>query len=130
MVGEVFVPNSKSVVHFILVDFGKVGLEFDIKKNWKKIMVQEKFYLSQKFLDPEFFYPKKNLVQQNFESEDILSLKKLEYKKCLSQKICVQKNLFEKNWCPIKYLGPKIFGSQNCWSKNFIGSQKKFYQKS
>ena len=33
MVGEVFVPNSKSVVHFILVDFGKVGLEFDIKKN-------------------------------------------------------------------------------------------------
>ena len=37
MVGEVFVPNSKSVVHFILVDFGKVGLEFDIKKNEKNL---------------------------------------------------------------------------------------------
>ena len=60
-------------------------------------MVQEKFYWSQKFVDPESFYPKKNLVQQNFESEDILSLKKLEYKKCLSQKIGVQKKLFEKN---------------------------------
>ena len=88
MVGEVFGPNSKSVVHFILVDFGRVGLEFDIKKIEKKIWSKKNFIGHKKFVDPEFFHPKKKfglakfLVRRYFKSKKIGVQRKL-----MSQKI-------------------------------------------
>ena len=66
MVGEVFVPNSKSVVHFILVDFGKVGLEFDIKKNLKEFWSKKNFIGHKKFLDPKKIWFNKILSQKIF----------------------------------------------------------------
>ena len=60
MVGEVFVPNSKSVVHFILVDFGKVGLEFDIKKIEKNfgprkiLLVTKNLWTQNSFIQKKF----------------------------------------------------------------------------
>ena len=61
MVGEVFVPNSISVVHFILVDFGKVGLLFDIKKRIetnlgprKLLLVTKKLWTQNSFIQKKF----------------------------------------------------------------------------
>ena len=72
-------------------------------------MVQEKFYWSQKFVDPEFFHPKKNLVQQNFESEDILS----------PNKIGVQKMFVSKNLGPKKFVRKKIDVQTKFWIQRF-----------
>ena len=83
-----------------------------MKKCWSK----KNFIGHKKFVDPEFFHPKKNLVQQNFESEDIFYPKKLKSKKYLCLKKFRSKKLFKKiNWA----LSPKILGSQNFWSKKF-----------
>ena len=71
MVGKVSVPNFKSVVHFILVDFGKVGLEFDIKKNWKEFWSKKNFIGHKKFLDPKKFGLTKFWVGRYFKSKKI-----------------------------------------------------------
>ena len=65
MLGEVFVPKSKSVVHFILVDFGKVGLLFDIKKRIetnlgprKLLLVTKKLWTQNSFIQKEIWFNK------------------------------------------------------------------------
>ena len=79
----------------------EVGLEFDKKnvfeKHKKKCWSKKNFIGHKKFVDPEFFHPKKNLVQQNFESEDIFYPKKLKSKKYLCLEKFRSKKIVQKN---------------------------------
>ena len=155
---EVFVPNSKSGVHFILVDFGggcscsscdRFKTKSTPLSSWTGVW-QKKLCLNKKFVEKNVGTRKillviKNLWTQNsfiqkkfgstkfwvrryFKSKKIELKKRLCLKKLMPKKICSKKICVQTKIWVQKFCVHKIFGPKKFYGPKNFG-QTKFFQK-